>query len=129
MAKPTRYLTDDEIKKLKVMAGLGMNNQQMAAVLDMSLASLERRIKEQKGVKEGLLKGRAESSANIRQSAYKMAMSGKHPAMTIFWLKTREGFKEAERDINLTVSQIPTDQLVAKAKEAIQYLEEHKADE
>jgi hypothetical protein len=43
----------------------------------------------------------------VMQTAFKMAVSGKTPAMTMFWLKTQAGWKEhqlepeIERDIQV----------------------------
>ena len=36
------------------------------------------------------------------QTAFKMAISGKCPAMTIFWLKTRAGWSEKEPMVDET---------------------------
>ena len=39
-------------------------------------------------------RGRDAAIANVSQTAYQMAVSGEHPAMTMFWLKTRARWKE-----------------------------------
>jgi hypothetical protein len=38
----------------------------------------------------------AKANARVVQTAFKQATSGKSPAMTMFWLKTRMGWKETE---------------------------------
>lgn len=39
-------------------------------------------------------KGEFESNVTVQSKAYEMAVGGEHPVMTIFWLKTRCGFRE-----------------------------------
>lgn len=90
----TKYFTSKDIEQIKTMAGLGMPRDQMAAVLDVSKATFERRMNDQPAVREAVLKGRAQASAQIRKTAFQMANSGKHPVMTIFWLKVREHWTE-----------------------------------
>lgn len=66
------------------------------------------------------------ASTMVRKRAFEMATDGKNPAMTIFWLKTREGFREKDREINLNVklAQMPDEQVIDLGKEAIKFLEE-----
>jgi len=87
-------LSVEQISKLSKLAGVGLTITQMAYIMDMSKSNLERRINDQKGVREALEKGRAQTSLAIRSTAFKMANSGNHPVMTIFWLKCREKWRE-----------------------------------
>ena len=89
-------LSEDDIKKLESMAGLGLTVANMAAILGMSKKTLERRMAEDESIRDALERGRGITSNNVAKSAYKQAMSG-NTAMTIFWLKTRMGWKETER--------------------------------
>lgn len=95
-----RYFNEKEIAQIETMSGLGMPVPQIAAVLGSSKASFERRQGDQPEINEALLKGRARASAQVRKTAFAMATSGKHPALTIFWLKCREGWKECMDDAN-----------------------------
>jgi DNA-binding XRE family transcriptional regulator len=47
-------------------------------------------------VKYAIEKGRADAGNVVMKTCYTMAASGKHPVMTIFWLKTRCRWREAE---------------------------------
>lgn len=76
------------------MAGLGLKVEHIAAVLGMSKATFDRRQADQPGVREALLKGRAKAATQVLQTLFKMAISGKCVAATIFWTKVREGWKE-----------------------------------
>lgn len=87
-------LSDEQVKQIGVMAGLGMPTHQIAAVMGVGAATFDRLIARDKRVAEAVLNGAAAASAQVRQTAFKMATSGKWPAMTIFWLKVRERWRE-----------------------------------
>lgn len=96
MADPTkkRLLTDKEISLCETYSGLGLTVQDMAALVGVSKKTFERRMHDQTELADALLKGRAKADSQVVQSAFKQAISGKSPAMTIFWLKCRKGWKE-----------------------------------
>lgn len=93
-------LTPEQIHSLFECSKLRMPMRQIASVLGISKATLERLAAENdhdNEIYEAIEKGRAEASQNIRNTAYRMAISGLEPAMTIFWLKTQEGWRETTR--------------------------------
>lgn len=90
----TIHLTLAQIKLLKKLAGQGLTVSQMSAILDISKKTFERRANENSDVSDAISKGRAQSADAVTQTAYQMAVSGKCPTMTIFWLKTRQRWKE-----------------------------------
>ena len=94
MAAKKLDLSPDEVKRIETMAGLGLNVSQMAAVLNMSKKTFERRMHDTEGASDALEKGRASAALNVTKTAYSLATSGKVPAMTMFWLKCRERWKE-----------------------------------
>lgn len=94
MARKKLPLSPDEVKKIETMAGLGLTVAQMAALLNISKKTFERRMHDTEGANDALEKGRAAASLNVTQAAYKMAIGGKYPAMTMFWLKCRERWRE-----------------------------------
>lgn len=94
MARERIELSEEEIKRIETMAGLGLNVIQMAAILGMSKATFDRRMSDTPGANEALEKGRSIAAQNVMATAFKMAVGGKHPAMTMFWLKCRERWKE-----------------------------------
>jgi hypothetical protein len=49
-----------------------------------------------KHFRKELDRGAIEATAKVGQTLYQMATSGKHPAATIFWLKTRAGWREVQ---------------------------------
>lgn len=78
------------------MAGLGMPQEQIAHVLAINQKTLDRLLSIPK-VRKIYNSGVSLASMNVRQTAYQMAISKEHPAMTMFWLKTRAGFRETSR--------------------------------
>lgn len=94
MARKKIPLTKRQIKLLEQLAGQGLNIPQMAAILGLSQRTLERRLKDTPDAIGGLEKGRAAAARKVTETAYKLAVSGKAPAMTMFWLKCRERWTE-----------------------------------
>jgi len=85
--------------QIEAMAGVGLKVEQMAAILGMSKATFDRRMRDTPGASEALEKGRARASFTISKTAFEMAKGGHHVAMTIFWLKCREGWRETPQAI------------------------------
>jgi hypothetical protein len=102
MAKPKgtihRKFSDEEVRQIEVMGGLGMPLEQIAAIFDISPATMDRRVADDKRISEALKRGAAKASSKVRQTAFQMAVSGDSPAMTIFWLKVRERWCEPRPD-------------------------------
>lgn len=75
MARPPKPINQDQLKKL---AAIGLSNAEIAAVLDCSPDTIERRY-------HNLLeRGREHRNASLRRKQFEVAMSG-HPTMLI-WL-------------------------------------------
>ena len=91
---PDLVLTEKDYKKIETLAGYGLTMDQIAGVFSMSKDTLERRAKKVDMLHAAIEEGRAKAAARVTQSAYQMAVSGKVPAMTMFWLKTRCRWKE-----------------------------------
>lgn len=96
MARVKIELTEKEIASVEALSGFGMGIRQIAAVLGMSHATLERRIKDSppgSGAKEAVERGRQKAIAEVSQVAFKMATSGNKTEMTKYWLNCRAGWK------------------------------------
>lgn len=100
MARPKgtvkKKVASEDLPKIKKMAAAGLTINQIASLIDMSSASLERRIRDSEELKAAIAKGRAEAILNVATSAYRQALSGRVPAMTMFYLKCRAGWKETQ---------------------------------
>lgn len=88
-------LTEEQKKLAGQLAGVGCNLDQIAAMLDMDPATLDRIIERDPSVSAAISKGRGGGISKVAATAYQMAISGKQPAMTIFFLKTRARWAEA----------------------------------
>lgn len=92
-------LTDEQKKLAGQLAAVGCNLDQIAAMLDMDPKTLDNIIARDPSVSCAISKGRGNGISKVAATAYQMAISGKQPAMTIFFLKTRARWAEA-RDID-----------------------------
>lgn len=75
MARPRKKV---DLKQLETLASIGLSTQEMAAVLDCSKDTLERRFM------KAIEKGRQKYKASLKRKQYELAMKG-NPTMLI-WL-------------------------------------------
>lgn len=86
--------SNDDIAKIETLAGHGLPIEQIASLIDVSKATLDRHKKENSIIAEAILRGRSKAAYKVSETAYKMAVSGKQPGMTTFWLRCRAGWSE-----------------------------------
>lgn len=79
------------------LAGLGLTLDQIAAYFDISPSLLDQRLKKDEKLRQFHNNGMAEAIEKVAKVAFNMAVSGEHPAMTMFWLKTRARWHETVR--------------------------------
>lgn len=73
------------------LAVVGYSQERIAANLGIHHETLERHYRAE------LDNAEAEANAAVARVAYAMATDGEHPSMTMFWLKTRAGWRETCR--------------------------------
>ncbi len=98
MGRPRIPLSEKEVASIEAMSGYGMTMTQIASVLGMSKATLERRMKDsppELAAKLALERGRNIAISNVTKTAFDLAKSGKNDGMTQFWLQCRAGWKKA----------------------------------
>lgn len=81
--------TDEELAKIKLYAGLGSTQEQIAAMIGKSVDTL----KKHESVCKALDEGKAETIAKVAGSLVRKALNG-DTASAIFYLKTQAGWKE-----------------------------------
>lgn len=92
---PCEPFTEDELKKIETLAGYGLDEKGIAAVMDCgSVATFQRRLAKSPNGSAVIERGRNRALSAVTQTAYQMAMSKKFPALTIFWLKCRGRWRE-----------------------------------
>ena len=96
MAREKWTPTEEQLKQIRTMAGLGLTVQKIGIILGISKATFDRAARRDPAVKEALEKGREQTELQVRAWAHKSAERG-NVAMQIFLLKTRYGFRETER--------------------------------
>lgn len=98
MGRPRIELSEADIEQAAKLAGVGCSTEQVAHILGMSPATFDRRIAENPAISEAMAKGRDSANAKVQSVAYQMAISGKHPYMTTFWLRTRVRWSEPKSE-------------------------------
>lgn len=117
--EPTFSIQDRE--KIKMLAGCGLRDEEIAAFFNKSEATLKRHCRDE------LSNGRIVAKASVQQTAFRVAQSGRCPAMTMFWLKTRCGWREKDNekeDDGFDASKATTEELKrmrAKLKKKAKY--------
>jgi IS30 family transposase len=82
--------TAEHRKQAETLAGYGLTVEQIGHVLGCSHDTVKRHYGGE------LERGQAVAVAKVAQTAFQMAVSGKKPTMTMFWLKTRAHWKEIQ---------------------------------
>jgi transposase len=89
--KPIITWNQETSKRVETLSGVGLDAKQIANVEGMSRATIFRLYAKE------LSDGRDKAIANVSKKAYELAMSGKNPAMLMFWLKCRAQWREVQR--------------------------------
>ncbi len=86
--------TEEQRSRVKALAGLGMPQEEICALVGLRSAKTLRR-----HYPGELLAGVVEATTKVRQTAFRLAISGRDPGSTIFWLKTRwRGSRPMDQD-------------------------------
>jgi hypothetical protein len=111
MARPRFIPTVEQRRTVRTMTGLGLRQEDIAACLDIRSAKTLRR-----HFRAELDRGAPEANARVAQTLYQMAISGKCPQATIYWMKTRVGWRDREPVEPIPIERPPF--LVVMDKEA-----------
>jgi hypothetical protein len=91
MSRPRFIPTEEQRRTVKSLSAYGIKQDEIAQMLGLrSPKSLRKHFRQE------INRGGIEATAQVGQTLYQMATSGKHPAATIFWLKTRAGWREIQ---------------------------------
>ena len=93
MPRPRFEPTAEQRKTLEIMAAYGIPEEQIASTTGpkgIDPKTLRKHFRRE------LLLGATKANSKVAETAYQMAISGKCPTMTIFWLKCRARWKETE---------------------------------
>ena len=84
MQPKKRQPTQEQRSQVKTLAGLGLSQQEICAIVGLRSPKTLRRHYQRE-----LATGIAEATTKVKQTAFQLAMSGRDPRSTIFWLRTR----------------------------------------
>lgn len=101
--------TESDIQTIERLAGYGLTMEQIAAVFDRTSKTFQRLKDKDPEFAAAIDRGVRKANDAVAQTAYQMAISGKVPAMTMFWLKCRARWKEVthhEHSGTLTLEQL-----------------------
>jgi hypothetical protein len=91
MSRPKFVPTDLHRTTVRSLAAYGIQHEEIAHMIGLrSEKTLRRHFREE------LTRGAIEATAQVSQTLFQMATSGKWPACTIFWMKTRGGWREKQ---------------------------------
>jgi hypothetical protein len=82
MPRPSSTFTLEQRKLVRSLAAVGLRQEWICEMLRLRSPKTLR-----KHFREELSKGLAEATAAVARTAYEMALSGRYPAMLLFWLK------------------------------------------
>lgn len=88
--------TDADYEKIETMAGYGLPLSKIAPLFGRSLRTFQNYKDSDERLQIALEAGKAKSHLNVAKTAYDLAVSGDCPQLTMFWLKTRAGWKETD---------------------------------
>ena len=88
MARPSYQATEKDRKMVKSMSAYGCRHEDIAKVLNISPKTLRKHFRSELDL------GTIEANSEVIKSLFKMATSGKNTAASIFWAKTRCGWRE-----------------------------------
>src|SRR5713226_10525083 len=111
MSRPTFVPTEEQRRTVKSLSAYGIKQEGIARVLRIRSPKTLR-----KHFREEITLGEIEAVAQVAQTHYQMAKSGKHPASTIHFLNSRAHWLDIERSESQPAS-IP-DFVVALDKKA-----------
>jgi uncharacterized membrane protein YebE (DUF533 family) len=82
--------TEEQRRTAKSLAAYGIKQEGIAHVLSLSVKTLRKHFRKE------LTLGEIEAVANVAQTYYQMAKSGKHPQSTIHFLDKRQRWQDVQ---------------------------------
>ncbi len=108
------------LQQIEDFAGTGLTIEQIAALLKIPKRTFERMQSNSEAIQEAIERGRAVALHKVATTAYVLAVSGECPAMTMFYLKTRGGWRETHRLEVADERKLTPEELKIMAREMLQ---------
>ena len=96
----------EELEKLKHFAGLGLNQEELAGVMGISLSTLRRRKKDSELFEQYMREGRTKSVTDVANALYVNATQENNIQAQIFFLKNRADhlWKDKQETVHATIN-------------------------
>jgi len=96
----------EELEKLKHYAGLGLNQEELAGVMGISLSTLRRRKKDSELFEQYMREGRTKSVTDVANALYVNATQENNIQAQIFFLKNRADhlWKDKQETVHATIN-------------------------
>ena len=104
-------LTEDDYKQISLWAGDGLNETQIATLLNVNISTITREKKRNEQFAQAIKKGRYKAVQLVANKVFQNAMDGKETS-AIFFLKNRDPDNWADRqeiNYNLDLKNVLTD--------------------
>ena len=96
MGRPAFEFTKERLEMVERMAGVGLNHERMAAVLGISLSTMDKKASQIKEVNEAIQRGKGKASFTVGKALFEKAREGDVPA--IKWFETtRDGRSDRQQ--------------------------------
>ena len=86
-------LTEDEYKQISQWSGDGLNESQIATLLNVNISTITREKKRNEQFAEAIKRGKGRGIQRVTNKLYEKALEGDNTAM-IFYLKNRAGWQD-----------------------------------
>lgn len=122
--RPEIKITPKELEQAKTLAGYGLTNEQIATIIGIGKSTINTKPE----LLEAIKLGKDLAAGNLHKTAYELAVKDKNPAMIMFLLKCKHGFREKnELDVTHRMEPIiitrPSDGSVIELSHAQKQLE------
>jgi hypothetical protein len=91
--------TEEEMRQVDRMSGIGLTQEQIACVLGVSYDTFLMAQKKDDSIRQRVLRAREVGNATVHNTLFTMATSGQCPSATIFWMKVRSRWKEPPQEV------------------------------
>lgn len=94
--KAWAFSSEQDYKTIETLAAR-VDENIIAKIFGVSERTFQRAMKRDPKARKAFDSGYAKATVNVAETAYQMAVSGKNPAATFFWMKCRALWRETNR--------------------------------
>ena len=92
-------IDDHDLAQIEELSGYGLTLEQISRAMGWGRCTVGKKLAARQDVREAVERGRDRAIANVSAQAFDMAVSGKYPIFTMFWLKCRAGWNDRQHEV------------------------------